>query len=207
MPSDDVVGNLLAAIASSVLVGGFLYYRLGQVDNSPQLSGFEWYWAALLLAGFGFAGFFSVGPQIAAVTVGLMVGPTLVYSSEIMDQFPTQFISLLLLPAVFLFSVPPAVLGTFAGVRPVGVRTIRSVHVIAFASALILGVAVPEVKNRQSRTFQTAFKPNLLKEIYSAEMSYRMQLADGTSRATARSYLEPRASWVGPVTRTRITWT
>lgn len=61
---------------------------------------------------------------------------------------------LLVVPVVFFFSLPPAVLGTWVGVLLLSIRTVRALHLFAFLSALMVGVALPDVKNSQSRNFE-----------------------------------------------------
>jgi hypothetical protein len=58
------------AIASGLLVGGFLFLRFGW-DNNMELSGWQWYQGAALLGGIGLAGVFPEAQLTAAVGLGM----------------------------------------------------------------------------------------------------------------------------------------
>ncbi len=164
--------KLLSAIASGLISGAFLYHRFWQ-DNNPDLHGWPWYEAAVLLAAIGFAGIFSTRSQIAAVAVGLALAPTVVFCYEVVYLHPAESMWPVVLPLVFFASLPAPIIGSgFSGLFG-RIRTLQPVYFIALASALIIGVSLPGLTNPRSETFESEAVPGLLKQIYEAEVSYR----------------------------------
>lgn len=197
--------KLLLAIASGLLAGGFLYYRFGQVKNNPQLYGWQWYEAAVLLAAIGFSGISSSASQIAAVAVGLALAPTLVFGYEVVYLHPAESMWPIVLPLVFFFSLPAPIIGSGLSGLLRSTRIPQAAYFIALASALIIGVLLPGLTNPRSQKFETEAVPALLRQIYDAEMSYKTHQPNGTFACDGTLLPAPVGNWAwvasGPTLR------
>src|SRR5271169_1811437 len=164
------------AIACGVLIGSFLFQRFG-FNNRGLLDGWEWYLVAVLLAGIGLAGIF---PEVQfSATIGLCLGPTVVFCIEVVVLHPAESMWPIVLPMIFLFSWPVPLLGS--GISRLLTRTWlpRAVYVVALTSALVIGVLLPNIQNAKRQKFETETVPELPKQIYNAEMIYSARQPDG----------------------------
>jgi hypothetical protein len=137
--------NLVLAIASSLLAGGFLYYRFGQVHGNVHLYGWQWYQGAVLLAAIGLAGLFSELWQTAAIVLGLGVAPSLIFCYEIAYLHPAESMWPVVLPMVFLFSFPAPIIGIGIGRLLMHTRPSRMIYFVALLGALFIGIFLPNL--------------------------------------------------------------
>src|SRR6516162_6752764 len=140
--------KLLLAIVSGLLAGGFLYYRFGQVNENVQLYGWQWYHGAVLLTAIGFAGIFPKALQTAAVTLGPIIAPILVFWYEVVYLNPAESMWPIVLPLVIASSLPGPIIGTcISRFLIMRTRIPRAVYFVALTSALIIGIVLPNLTN------------------------------------------------------------
>ena len=133
-----------------------------------------------MLAAIGFAGISSSGWQMAAVAVGLALAPTLVFCYEVVYLHPAESMWPIILPLVFFCSLPAPIIGSGFTRLLRSTRIPQAAYFIALASALIIGVLLPDLTNPRSQRFETQAVPALLRQIYDAEVSYKTHNSNGT---------------------------
>ena len=157
------------AIACGLLIGAFLFQRFG-FNNNGLLIGWEWYVGAVLLAGIGLAGIFHEA-QFSA-TIGLCLGPTVVFFIEVVVLHPAESMWPVVLPLVFLFSFPVPIIGRTISILLQRTQVPRGVYFVTVASALLVAALLPNLRNMQRERVETKTVPRLLKQIHDAEMTY-----------------------------------
>jgi hypothetical protein len=157
------------AIAGGLLIGAFLFERFG-FNNHGLLIGWEWYVGAVLLGGIGLAGIFQEA-QFSA-TIGLCLGPTLVFFIEVVVLHPAESMWPVVLPLVFLFSFPVPIIGRTLSILLQRTQVPRGVYLVTVASALLVAALLPNLQNMQRERVETKTVPGLLRQIHDAEMTY-----------------------------------
>jgi hypothetical protein len=167
--------NKLLAIASGLLAGGFLFQRFG-FEDTGALSGWKWYQGAVLLCGIGLAGIFPKAWQGA--TIGLAIAPTLIMS-VVFYRHPGESMWPIVLPMIFLYSLPAPLIGSGISALLKRTRLPRAVYSLTLTFALVIGALLPNIQNAQRQRFQTEKVPGILKQIYDGEMIYSARQPDG----------------------------
>jgi hypothetical protein len=176
MQRDQMVWNKRAlAFASGLLIGGFLFRQFGYGKNG-ELYGWEWYLAAVLLAGIGLARMFPEARLSSAI--GLGISPTLIESVELY-RHPAESMWPIVLPMIFVFTFPVPLIASGMSALLTRTRLPRAVYFIALASALVIGALLPQIQNVLQQRLATRTVPGILKQVYDAEMTYRARQPDG----------------------------
>jgi hypothetical protein len=135
--------KLFLAIASGLLVGGFMFHRFG-FDKDGHLTAWQWYLGAVLLAAIGLAGVFPEAWQ--AVAISLSIAPALVFCYEIVYLHPAESMWPVVLPFIFLLSFPAPIIGTtITSSLFTRTRLPQAVYFVALACALIVGLLLPNL--------------------------------------------------------------
>jgi hypothetical protein len=165
------------AIAIGLLAGGFLYLRFDWKNNSAEFAGWEWYQGAALLGGIGLAGIFPEAWQVA--TIALAIAPTLIMG-VVFYLHPAESMWPIALALIFFFSFPAPLIGSGISDLLKRTRLPRAVYFVALMSALAIGVVLPNIQNARRQRFEIETVPQLLKQIYDAEMIYRARQPGGS---------------------------
>jgi len=165
------------AIASGLLVGGFLFYRFGFVSNYGEVYGWEWYLGAVLLGAIGLAGVFPEARLSAAF--GLAMAPAVIFCYEIFYLHAAESMWPIVLPILLFLSWPVPLIGS--GISRLLTRSWlpATVYSVALTSALVIGALLPIINNAWRQRLETKTVPGLLKQIYDAEMIYSARQPDG----------------------------
>jgi len=166
------------AIVGGLLAGGFLFLRFNW--ETTYLFGWEWYQAAALLGGIGLAGVFP-GSRLSAA-VGLGLGPFLIASVQTCLEIFRDPTCCNLWPIglvmVLFFGFPAPLIGVAISRLLSRARLAKFVYLVALASSLLIGAALPNIENAQQRRLETEELPGLLRQIYEAEMAYSVGRPD-----------------------------
>ncbi|MEN3339850.1 MAG: hypothetical protein V7647_3526 [Acidobacteriota bacterium] len=168
------------AIASGLLVGGFLFLRFAG-DNNAGLFSWEWYQGATLLGGIGLAGMLP-GARLS-VALGLCTAPLLVESIRTwlhVSRDPTccSLWPIGLVLALF-FGLPGPLIGSGISRLLTRIRLPRTVYAVPLTMALVIGALLPSLQHKERQRLETEIVPGLLKQIYDAEMVYRAGQPNG----------------------------
>jgi len=169
----------LLAVASGLLTGGFLYHRFG-FDNSALLYGWPWYLGAMLLAGIGLAGI--LGEMWLFGAIALSMASTAIFWYDIVYLNPAESMWPIVLPMVFLFSFPVAIVGSGIGRLLMRGRLPHAVYLVALTGALIIGTFLPKLQNLQLHRTETE-TAGVLRQIYEAEMTYSAHRGGAAGRS------------------------
>jgi len=168
--------NKAVAFTCGLVVGAFLFQRFG-FDTKRVLYGWEWYLGAVLLAGIGLAGIFTQARLTSAIGLGL--GPTLVFCIEVVVLHPAESMWPIVLPMVFLFSLPAPIIGSGISQLLTRIRFHRAVYFVALTTALVIGALLPNIQKALHQRLETKTVPGILRQIYDAELIYRGRQPDG----------------------------
>jgi hypothetical protein len=158
----------LLATAAGLIAGGILFHRFG-FDRNGEIYGWQCYQGAVLLAAMGLAGLLPESSQIAAIALG--IAPSLVFCYEIVYLHPVESMWPIVLPFLFLSSLPIPIIGSELGRFLARTRVPRTAYLFALAGALIVGALLPGLQNLQLQRIETK-TAELLKQIHQAEMTY-----------------------------------
>jgi len=89
----------LLAIASGLLIGGFLFHRFG-FDQNKGIYGWQWYQGAVVLAAIGLAG--ALPEAWLSAAIALAIAPALIFCYEIVYLHPAESMWPVVLPLVLL---------------------------------------------------------------------------------------------------------
>jgi hypothetical protein len=193
------------AIVSGLFAGGFLFLQFDWWNNAA-FSGWEWYQIAALLCGIGLVGVFREARFIAAV--GLGIAPLLVTSVQIYlhlskdptccNLWPIGFVM------VLFFCVPTPFVGGALSLLLKRTRLPRAVYLAALTSGVVIATFLPNIQNTQ-RYHLIEKVPELLKQIYAAEIVYRTSQGSFTCDGTLLSGTAGKLGWRGTTTNDYFT--
>lgn len=168
------------AIASGVVVGGFLFLRFG-FDLSGRTFGWEWYQGAALLGAMGLAGVFPGARLPAAIGVGL--APLLIEIVRIVLRLFRDPTCCNLWPIglaiVFVFGIPAPLIGSGISRLLMRTRIPGTIYLVPLTSCLMIGVLSPSILDAQRLRFESERIPRLLQQIYDAEIVYSAHESSG----------------------------
>jgi hypothetical protein len=130
-----------------------------------------------LLAAIGLGGVFPEARLSAAI--GLSIGPAVLFGCGIVYLDPAESMWPIVLPVILLFSWPVPLMACGISSLLPHAWPHRAVYFVALVGALIVGALLPDIQNAWRHRLESKTVPDLLKQIYDAEMIYRSRQPEG----------------------------